>query len=708
MDDINVKNALSGILIRSPVVSGFLNGIKTPKLPYNVSLVTAADIPGIKTCGVFHNSEQDNGLQKFFEIPVFPEKELSWFGQPVAMLLGPDPVKLQELAELCSVQAHDENAEQPENNVIITRNYKSGDITEAFEKAAIIVKGKYYSGLQDPWPSDPPGAIAIPGTGNSMTIYSATQWPGHVRSAVARCLDVKTALIDVEAARLEIHLDGKIWLPSLLACQAAVGAMLRKKPVRLILNRGEDFLYSPKSAGTEIIIQSALDKHGYILGTKVNLTADFGAYGLFAREITERIALSILGAYSHGSIELEARGIKSPIPPAGPTAGFGLVQGFFAAERHASRIADIIGVDPAEWRKNVFLRKGKMLAIGVEIRNPPLEELIDSVATMSDYRRKWAAYELLRKNRRENHFRNKLEEPLRGIGITLAYQGNSMLYDYREQKRHNHPPDEGVELTLEKDGVLEIRTALPCGANQIQSWQAIAAKTLGVEKIRIVTRAEAPKNVPESGPACLSRGISIITELLEKACIAIRKQRFRNPLPITVHRYYRPSRITPWPDNNTDEHEKIDENALYSLSWGSAVVETEINLSSYTARVRGIWLSIDGGTILSEDRAKKAICLASQNALSWAMQEQAVYRNGKIDETDIKNYPVQILDCPPVNVDFLWSEGKSRGIGELPFALIPAAYAQALTQALDYPIERYPATSMDIWNAVQQSSTGAG
>jgi xanthine dehydrogenase molybdopterin-binding subunit B len=288
VDDINIKNALSGILIRSPVVSGQLVGIKTPKLPFNVSLVTASDIPGEKFCYIGQNDGHDGQSQNNFQIPIFPENELSWYGQPVGMLLGPDPAKLRELAEHCLVHIETKNNEQEESRVFIERNFSVGPVTEAFEKATQIIEGKYYSGLQDPWPSDTLGAIAIPGHDGSITIHTSTQWPGHVLSSVAKCLNKKSSLVDVEVSRLEIHLDSKIWTPSLLSCQAAVGAIARGKPVKLILKRDEEFLFSPKSAGTAIFIQSALDKHGAILGSKVKIEVEFGAFGIFAREILDR------------------------------------------------------------------------------------------------------------------------------------------------------------------------------------------------------------------------------------------------------------------------------------------------------------------------------------------------------------------------------------------------------------------------------------
>jgi CO/xanthine dehydrogenase Mo-binding subunit len=252
-----------------------------------------------------------------------------------------------------------------------------------------------------------------------------------------------------------------------------------------------------------------------------------------------------------------------------------------------------------------------------------------------------------------------------------------------------------VELTLKKDGALEIRTNFPCDDNQIHPWKTLAFQILGVEDLRIIS-GDAENPVPDGGPACLSRGIFIMTRLVEKACTAIRKQRFRNPLPITVCRYYHPAKAQAW------GRFPCDENAFSPLSWGSAVVEAEIDPVDYSARVRGIWIALEGGTILAEERARKTIASNCIQALSWAMREQTEYREGRIDPGTVWNYPLPRLEeIPPVTIDFLWSGGNPRGIGELPFNTVPAAYAQALSQALDYPFQKYPVASRDIWTAVQ-------
>jgi CO/xanthine dehydrogenase Mo-binding subunit len=704
-----LKGALSGILIRSPIGRGRLRGMDVPKLPGSVTLIQAQDIPGENSIGGF-------GLGGG-ELPVLASQKLSYIGEPVALLVGPDETKLRELAEQCIVKIEKIEKSEPvfeagkAGGFFVERNFTLGNIDKAFGGDPInddlhLIEGTYNSSFQEAWATDPSGAAAIPIKSPEPSeprgvnpealryeLHTATQWPFHVKQAAAEVLGLSPQMITVKPSRLEIHLDSKLWFPSLCACHAALGAYITGKPVKIMLRREEDFRFSPKRAETEIFLQSTLGNGGRILGTKLRVRVNMGAQGIFAQEILDRICLGALGAYHHESLFLEAQAAITNLPPSGPLSGLGLAQGFFAMERHASLIADSLWQDPLEWRKNMFLHKGMKLASGAEIKdNVSLERLLDTASSMADYNRKWASYELLRRSPGENPL--EAGESLRGIGISAAWQGSGFLY----------PPgtgQQGVELTLEKDGSLEIRTSMISSfEEQIFPWKTIAARELGVneEQVRVVSESNAAVSViPDSGPACLSRNIAHITKLVERACSAIKKQHFRDPLPITVRRGYRPGKGMAWGT------EPYDENALSSLSWGSAVVELEVDTVEYIPRIRGIWMAIDGGPILAENRARKRLTELVIQALNWVSREEVRYEDGKIPDTVIRNYPlIRMEEIPPITLDFLWSEGEPKGIGELPFNTIPSAYAQALAQALDYPFRKVPVTPADIWVAVQK------
>jgi CO/xanthine dehydrogenase Mo-binding subunit len=47
-----------------------------------------------------------------------------------------------------------------------------------------------------------------------------------------------------------------------------------------------------------------------------------------------------------------------------------------------------------------------------------------------------------------------------------------------------------------------------------------------------------------------------------------------------------------------------------------------------------------------------------------------------------------------------------KGIGELPFNCVPAAYIQAVSQAIDYPFEKIPLTPPDLRNVEKERLDG--
>jgi CO/xanthine dehydrogenase Mo-binding subunit len=354
-------------------------------------------------------------------------------------------------------------------------------------------------------------------------------------------------------------------------------------------------------------------------------------------------------------------------------------------ERHSSLIADSLGLDPAEWRKNNYPhKKGSLM--------PPeaasIEQLLDTAAAMADYYRKWGSYELLRRRRREEAPPPR-PESRRGIGIALGRQGRGFL----------HIGEEGfsVEVTLNIDGSLEIRSSVKAGKDLIRVWSAIARETLGVEegKVRVLSRNTAL--CPDSGPESLSRNIGSVTPLVERGCRNIRNQRFRDPLPITV-------RETPGQEAEETFRKSLplqipNPGSLEQPGWAAAVVEAELEPHSYSPVIRGLWLAVDGGKILSPGRARRGLKLASIQALGWACGECLEYQGGAVNSSGITAYGIPNPgEIPPIHVDFLPNEAAvSKGIGELPFSCVPAAYIQAVSQAADHPFGKIPLRPAEIW-----------
>ncbi|HCC37856.1 MAG TPA: xanthine dehydrogenase [Treponema sp.] len=698
VEDIFLPRLLYCRTIRSPVAKGRLLSIECPRLPNGYTFITAKDIPGV-------NRLVDTAL------PVLAESALSYAGEPVALLTGPDITKLDELLGQYRVIAEEEppvfsGGDVSAGTIVAERTIAAGDTDEVFRQTHAIVESEYRTGIQEHWYAEASGALVCfdskgdgqgkKQTGNGLLVYAATQWPHHVKRAVADALGLDANAVRVKSTMLGIHMDGKIWYPSLIACHAALCAFITKKPVKLVLTKKEDFLFSPKRNSTVIKIKSAVDDKGAILGAEIDVTADLGAGGIKPEEILDQTCLGALSIYQLENVQLSGRALKTNIPPQSAFTGFGLAQGLFAAEQHVSHIADMRGQNPSEWRKEHYSRNGT-LPPGLVIReNPPAEKLLDTAASMSDYNRKWAAYELIRQTHRNNGWNVEKGENLRGIGIALGYQGAGFLYSGADNGGY------GVELTLEKDGSLEINAVINSTDNDFpRIWANIAATILGIDAARV--RLKPGADIANSGPSCASRNITALTKLVEHACLDIRKQRFRDPLPITVRRSQRPRKNSQWEKFlPPPEGKRLDAGGFIQPGWAAAVVEVEIDPVEYVPRARGVWLSIDGGKIFNEEKARRNLKIAAVQALGWAYREQINYLNGRISRAQFENYDIpNPADIPPIHIEFTGNDSAdARGIGELPFTCLPAAFLQAACQSMDHHFHSIPLTSQDIWEVM--------
>ena len=262
IDDFYPKGFLQVITIRSPVSQGRLLHIETPKMPSLYTLITASHIQGA-------NSLENTA------VPILADEKISYIGEPIALLAGPDISKLMEYAsEFIIHTGEDLTGPNKKNGYTISagtsRFIEKGGLKNIFKKSNTIIDGTYRTGIQEHWYSDPHGAVAYY-ENKKLMVFTSTQWPFHVKRSISSLLDIKPDSVIVRPTLTGIHLDGKLWYPSLIACHAALAASIVNKPVKLCLTRDEDFLYSPKRNAGEITIKSAVNKKGELLGTDISV-----------------------------------------------------------------------------------------------------------------------------------------------------------------------------------------------------------------------------------------------------------------------------------------------------------------------------------------------------------------------------------------------------------------------------------------------------
>ena len=222
-------------------------------------------------------------------------------------------------------------------------------------------------------------------------------------------------------------------------------------------------------------------------------------------------------------------------------------------------------------------------------------------------------------------------------------------------------------------------------------WTNIASEILGINRdmIRISCGTG---DFPDSGPQTMSRNIAVLSKQVEQGCAAIGKKRFRDPLPIIVRKTVRPPKEAAWEEYLS----------FAKPGWAAAIVEVEIDPVDYLPLIRGVWMSVDGGKIISPDRARKSLKDSAVQALGWAYREQINYVNGAIPTEQFDNFDIPgPAEIPPIMIDFIGGRHvEPKGIGDLPFSCIPAAYVQAVSQAADHCFRSIPLSTRDIWEGI--------
>jgi len=64
--------------------------------------------------------------------------------------------------------------------------------------------------------------------------------------------------------------------------------------------------------------------------------------------------------------------------------------------------------------------------------------------------------------------------------------------------------------------------------------------------------------------------------------------------------------------------------------------------------------------------------------------ERLELSDGPASIDDVRRYQLpRLMDAPPIHIEFLDDDSEPLGIGELAYSLVPPAFANALSQALD-------------------------
>lgn len=713
-EDLSSKRTIIARVLRSTISHGIIKQIHIPEIPENIILMRAADIPGSNRISVPGGS-----------VPLLAEKEVMHKGEAIMLAAGADEEVLINF--LGSIKIDYEILDEltvPDDTAgfLASRLIVKGDPEEAEKQAWQIFQSSFSTPSQEHL-ATPLLSAYVKTDGQKIVINSSTQWPTNVIQNVAAVTGVNRNNITVKTNPSGKSLDSKIWMPSVVAAQAALLSYKSKKPVKLVYSSHEDFLCSPKRIPATFKFKAAVDESGRLISMIISFLLDTGCRKMLTDEILDRICLGVAGVYQCRNIKVTGRVYASNKAPMGAFSGFGLSQAFFAAEVMAtiisrklikiqkeeikSLIDDAVKsgdegklksarsrttADPALWRERNFLIKGNTFLSGGKLKkNPSISGLLSMLLGQSDYTRKYAAFSNALQNIER---RGSILFKRRGIGISTSYMGSNFL------RRERSLFSATVICRLDKEGKLTIITSsIPDNFVLLKLWKQYAGEILSIKEDHIEIIPDEENNIPLAGPATLSRNITVTTRLLLQGCEQIKKKRFRDPLPLEVKKTFKNSASRKW------DTETFTGLPFQELSWGACAVEVEIDDNTFIPRIRKVWLSVDCGHILNRNSARAEIESEIMQAIGWCSTENLPFKGNSITGADITSYIIPgIRNMPEISIDFLETgiNTPAKGLGGLVLNTLPAAYCSAVSQAVGFDFTSLPIQPHQIYTALEE------
>jgi len=364
IDDIaEVRGTLYAAPILSRVAHGKLLGVDTKvalALPGVHAVLLAADVPGHKMLAAFAGDE-----------PVFAQDTVQHVGQVIGVVVANSMMLARQAAR--KVQPHIEPlpavldvraALKAKSFVLPPVTVRRGDAAQALARAPHTLQGTLEVGGQEHFYLEGQVAYALPQEQNQWLIYSSTQHPGEVQHWVAHALGLDNHAVRVECRRMGGGFGGKETQAGHLAVWAAVAAHKFKKPVKLRLDRDDDFMVTGKRHPFSYDYTVGFDDTGRLCGLQLQMLVACGFSADLSGPVADRAIFHADNAYFLEDVDITSYRCKLNTQSHTAFRGFGGPQGMIVTEAILGDIARHLGLDP----------------LAVRLRNLYSDEAIDTGA----------------------------------------------------------------------------------------------------------------------------------------------------------------------------------------------------------------------------------------------------------------------------------------------------------------------------------------
>ena len=750
VDDMTRPGMLHALIIRSPHGHARIRSIDASAalaLPGVAAVVTAQDMAEIAQLPTRESADADELHPP--RHPALAVDKACYAGQPVAIVLAENIYTAEDAVELVAIdyeilpavidprEATSEGApvihEQFGSNIVLRTVNAGGDLDGAFAEADCVITQRFDVQRVAPAPMEPRGLLAeydpSASSGQAaglLTVWDSTQHPHEIREHLARLLDRPLESVRVVCPDVGGGFGEKgCFFPEELAIPYL--AMKLGRPIKWVESRQENMLCF-HGRGHSIDMEAAAKSDGTLLGIRVNVTADLGAY-FFMSTPTVPILTShrLTGPYRTPAMSVEVVGVATNKSVTGAYRGAGGPEAAFCMERAVDMVAQELGLDPADVRRRNFIAPDAFpyeTPTGIIYDSGEYAAVFERSLEMSGYQ-EW----------RERSLQQSEDTgALIGVGIAAVVKGSGAKVTFLE---------EHARCIVGPDGDVEVHTGIsPHGQGTETTFAQVVADELGIAPGDVRVRHSDSAILPHGGGTSASRGViaggtvlyNVVQDAREKL-ITVASHLLDYPpgdVDLSEGRAVdrnNPSRSVPFAQLAAAAHNEellppgeepgvdFDGSNVLSrspYSFGSHVAVVEVSRENGAIKILQYTGVHDSGKVINPMLYDGQIHGAIAQGIGQALWEGMVYDStGQPLSGSLMDYVMpKSIDLPDFDLDSTYETPSPitalgvKGIGELPTLAAPVAIANAVMDALSSAGVKHidtPLTPEKVWQALRDA-----
>ena len=400
--DQNVTGMLYGKYLRSPHAHARILNIDTSKaeaLPGVTAIVTSSDLA--EAADKIQEMGEDAVNLRYLSANMLAHDKVLYHGHAIAAVAATSVHIAEEAVGLIDVEyellkpvldvreamaddapilleelrtsALGEVGDKP-TNVAQHFRHARGDLEAGYEAADAIVEREFTTAMVHQGYLEPQASTVQWRSDDQIHIWTSTQGPFQIRDSVSALLQVPVSQVKVTPAEIGGGFGGK-FTPYTDLPAALLSRKSGNRPVKMALTRTEVLQATGPTSGSYIKVKMGASKDGRITAVEADLIYEAGAY---PGSPVGAGAGVILSPYKLDNLRIDGYDVVVNRPQSGAYRAPGGTNAAFASETVIDELAEILGIDPLEFRHINAAQAGDRRPDGPEYKRIGYKETVEA------------------------------------------------------------------------------------------------------------------------------------------------------------------------------------------------------------------------------------------------------------------------------------------------------------------------------------------